>query len=421
MRYRGAIWILLAVLASGAVLSLYTVWSRADSRLDMVMANDLLKTVGRHWDQPEGGDYHEAGMPFAVLDNEGALRYQSPEGRFVSIHEAIRHRDAIMDVTVQDSVVGKLIIQNDEWEKKRANRKQLAVIIGVSYALLAGAGALYLYMLNRSILQPFRRLQQFASNVARGNLDLPLPMEKNNPFGAFTESFDILREELAAARKSEYEANRSKKELVASLSHDIKTPVASITALSELMLLRAKDEKELKQLGTIQAKADQIHRLITDMFQTTMEELVELHVNPAEESSVMLRSMIEQGDFDSRMDCGTIPECLLYTDRARLQQVIDNVISNVYKYANSPVTVRSSLIAGYLRVEVMDYGDGVDEEELPLLFNKYYRGRNANGQSGAGIGLYISSHLMERMGGGMECRNRDDGFSVILFIPLAQN
>lgn len=421
MRYRGAIWILLAVLASGAALSLYTVWSGADTRPDMVLANDLLKTVERHWDQPEDGDYHEVGIPFAVFNNEGTLRYQTPGGRFVSIHEALRNRDVIMDVTVQGSVVGKLVIWNDEWEKERGNRKQLVVIIGVSYALLAGGGVLYLYMLNRSILQPFRRLQQFAGNVARGNLDVPLPMEKNNPFGAFAESFDILREELAAARQSEYEANRSKKELVTSLSHDIKTPVASITALSELMLLRAKDEKELKQLGTIQAKADQIHRLITDMFQSTMEELVELHVNPAEESSVVLRSMIEQSDFDSRINCGTIPECLLYADRTRLQQVIDNVISNVYKYANTPVIVGSSLIAGYLRVEIMDYGDGVDEEELPLLVNKYYRGRNASGQSGAGIGLYISSHLMERMGGGMECRNRDDGFSVILFIPLAQN
>jgi signal transduction histidine kinase len=419
VRYRGIIWVLLAVLASGASLSLYTLWTGVDTRPDMVLANDLLKTVEKHWNRPEDGGYREDGMPFAVLNNEGVLRYQTPGGHFVSIHEAIRNRDVIMDVTVQGSVVGKLVIQNEEWEKERSNRKQLASIIVASYGLLAGGGGLYLYMLNRSILRPFRRLQRFASNVARGNLDLPLPMDRNNPFGAFTESFDILREELAVARQNEYEANRSKKELVASLSHDIKTPVASITALTELMLLRAKDEKEVKQLGTIHAKADQIHRLITDMFHSTMEELAELHVSPAEEPSVILRDMIEQGDYDGRIRCGAIPECLLYADRTRLQQVIDNVISNAYKYADTPVTVRSSLIAGFLRVEIMDFGEGVGEQELPLLFNKYYRGPNSSGQSGAGIGLYISRHLMERMGGGVECHNRDDGFSIILFIPLA--
>ena len=90
-----------------------------------------------------------------------------------------------------------------------------------------------------TVFKPFKKLQSFAVNVARGNLDIPLKMDKNNPFGAFTESFDIMREELAAARQSEYAANRSKKELVASLSHDIKTPVASIKAVSELMLMRA--------------------------------------------------------------------------------------------------------------------------------------------------------------------------------------
>ncbi len=387
----------------------------------MVMANDILKTVEKNWDQPDQGDYRDSKGPFAVLDHEGSLRYQTSGGRFASLGDAIRDRDAILDVTVGGSVVGKLVIENDGLEKERRNRRQLAAIITVSNALLAGGGALYLIMLNRSILRPFRRLQLFARNVARGNLDFPLPMDKNNPFGAFTESFDILREELAAAKQSEYEANRSKKELVASLSHDIKTPVASIQALTELLMLRAKDEKELRQFGMIQAKADQIHRLVADMFQATMEELRELQVKPAEESSVMLRRMIEQADFDNRIDCGPIPECLLYVDRTRLQQVFDNVISNVYKYAGTPVTASASLTEDYLRIEIMDYGEGVGDEELPLLFNKYYRGRNAAERSGAGLGLYISSHLMDRMQGGIECRNRHDGFSVILFIRLVQD
>lgn len=102
-------------------------------------------------------------------------------------------------------------------------------------------------------------------------MEVPLNMNKNNPFGVFTESFDIMREQLAAARKSEYEANRSKKELVASLSHDIKTPVASIKAVSELMLLRAMDAKDIRQLNMINAKAEQIDLMITDMFHATLE------------------------------------------------------------------------------------------------------------------------------------------------------
>ena len=98
---------------------------------------------------------------------------------------------------------------------------------------------------------------------------------------------------LSAARQREYESNRSKKELVATLSHDIKTPVASIKAVSELMLLQAKDEKVMKHVNTIYSKAEQINLLVTDMFHATLEELQQLKLTVTEESSEVLVEMIE--------------------------------------------------------------------------------------------------------------------------------
>jgi K+-sensing histidine kinase KdpD len=67
----------------------------------------------------------------------------------------------------------------------------------------------------------------------------------------------------------------------------------------------------------------------------------------------------------------------------------------------------------------MDYGSGVSRDELPLLFHKFYRGQNVAGQSGAGLGLYISQYLMHGMDGDIECRNCLDGFTVSLQIRLA--
>ncbi|CAK4840667.1 unnamed protein product [Aphanomyces euteiches] len=244
-------------------------------------------------------------------------------------------------------------------------------------------------------------------------------MDKNNPFGAFTESFDIMREELAAARQSEYEANRSKKELVASLSHDIKTPVASIKAVSELMLIRADDNKVIKQLNTIFSKAEQINLLVTDMFHATLEELQELKVTVTEELSSILNGMIANVNYDDQISCDPIPECIILADVTRLQQVLDNVLSNSYKYAGTAVTIASHVTHTHLELRIMDYGNGVAEEELPLLFNKFYRGNNAEGQGGTGLGLYISKYLMQKMLGDIECHNRNGGFTVILKIKLA--
>ena len=250
--------------------------------------------------------------------------------------------------------------------------------------------------------------------MARGNFDIPLNMDKNNYFGAFTESFDLLREELDAARQREYESNRSKKELVATLSHDIKTPVASIKAVSELMLMQAKDDKVIKQVNTIYSKAEQINLLVTDMFHATLEELQQLKLTVTEESSEVLVDMIENVNYDNQIVYDSIPPCIILTDPLRMQQVIDNIISNSYKYAGTNITIKSQINQGYLELHIIDFGSGISEEELPLLFNKYYRGKNVEGKNGSGLGLYISKYFMENMDGQISCYNREDGFTVVL-------
>lgn len=87
---------------------------------------------------------------------------------------------------------------------------------------------LYIYL---NVIRPFNRLNEFASQVAAGNLDLPLEFERNNMFGAFTWAFDSMRLEIRKARACEKEAIENNKTVIATISHDIKTPIASIRAL----------------------------------------------------------------------------------------------------------------------------------------------------------------------------------------------
>jgi signal transduction histidine kinase len=214
-------------------------------------------------------------------------------------------------------------------------------------------------------------------------------------------------------------ANQSKKELVASLSHDIKTPVASIKAVSEVMILNSVIEDDISQLEVINAKADQINTLITNMFSATLEELQELTVTVTEESSVLLGDLIKNVDYNNRATISPIPECIVLIDMLRLLQVIDNIISNSYKYAGTSIGVLVNIKGQYLEIEFKDYGRGVSPEEIPLLFNKFYRARNSVGKSGTGLGLYISQYLMDKMSGDIICRNIDGGFVVILRLHIA--
>lgn len=419
MKLRWMIIIMLAVFLGGSAVSLAVIGSKNVTNVDVVNINEMLKLVEEQWDQLEQADFRSIEEKFTILDNRGFVLHQSDDGQPLSIYDAIKNKHIIVDVMSNDHVVGKLLIHNEDKEMIQQMKEQLSAVLLLMIAVISVLCSIYMLYIHHRVIKPFNRLQSFAVQIARGNLDVSLHMDKDNLFGAFTESFDIMREELAAARQGEYESNRSKKELVATLSHDIKTPVASIKAVSELMLLQAADDKVIKQLNMINSKAEQINLLISDMFHATMEELEELKVTVTEESSTVIVDMLANVNYDNQVSCERIPACIIVIDAIRLQQVLDNIMSNSYKYAGTSVTILSRISHGYLELDIMDYGKGIREDELPLLFNKFYRGSNVEGRIGSGLGLYISQYFMSRMGGDIAGHNRQDGFTVSLRMKLA--
>lgn len=271
----------------------------------------------------------------------------------------------------------------------------------------------------REVISPFNKMQNFAQRVAAGDLEILLEMDRNNLFGAFTESFDIMREELHLARLREYEAERGKKELVASLSHDIKTPVATIKATTEVMQAETKDDRTKELLTVIASRAEQINSLITNMFHATLEELRELKVTTAPTASTAVYDLILTADYHKRIKPFSLPECLLIADPLRLSQVFDNVIGNSYKYAGTEMEVAASFDDNFLTIKMRDFGGGVSGKDLPLICNKFYRGDNSKNKSGYGLGLYISKHLMNQMQGELLCETMHHSFSVTLLLKLA--
>lgn len=152
------------------------------------------------------------------------------------------------------------------------------------------------------------------------------------------------------------------------------------------------------------------------MFQATLEELTVLKVEPLEESSLCINDMFSDLEYYSELKMhGELPECLVYMDKLRLQQVIDNCLNNAWKYAGTMVEVYFHELEDGIRIQMRDSGNGVLEDELPLILEKFYRGSNAKGKDGSGLGLYLAKTFMEQMNGDMQCYN-DNGFVVELFL-----
>jgi signal transduction histidine kinase len=334
------------------------------------------------------------------------------------IYEGLANRATILDLKDGDSMIGKIVFPLETREEE-ALKDHLFRMIGILFAGLL----LFIWVLGAVVyvrfVRPFLKLKGFASHVAAGNLDFPLPIHKKNYFGAFTESFDLMREELKEARQGEYEANRSKKEMVAGLSHDIKTPVSTIKAHCELITLKSREEDTIQKTKIINEKADMIDHLISDMFHATLEDLTVLKINCREEMSTILNDMLGQMNHLKRIHkMNPIPECLIFCDALRLSQVIDNIIHNSYKYTESHIEVSSRIEQGYLRLTLRDFGKGVEDSEVPMLCQKFYRGKNSSGTSGSGLGLYLVRQFMEGMKGSIDIYC-DKGFVVTLYLRIA--
>lgn len=348
----------------------------------------------------------------------------------------------------------ELALYKKIWNNLNSNLEQgrdmMLKYVITFWAVLLVIGIIFILVIHHFMIKPVKEMENFASEIAKGNLDVPLPIHRNNMFGSFTESFDIMREELKVSKEREFEAEKAKREMVAELSHDLKTPVATIRATCEVLdlkykkeiekteeLLKEKDNKEiedrltnlkgnLEKIGYIYKKADTINELVGSVFRATLDDMQEIKIEPKENDSLIIESYFASlKEYGNIILDNHIPECLLLFDKLRMEQVIDNIVGNSYKYAGTDIhvsfaeTEMLSTAKGskniFIKITIRDSGPGVPEEDLPLLTEKFHRGGNAGDKQGYGLGMYLANHYMEKQGGGMEYYN-DHGFVVEILV-----
>ena len=386
-----------------------------DIKTDPVKVNECMYSVTENFG--DESKYNKQ-LDYVILDNDGKLIYKTRDGLSESVNEAIKTRGLILDITVDGEVKGKMIFDyNLGYQIDAFKENTIIVFVLIGVLQLAIMISWYIY-LKRSMITPFKKLSDFAARVAEGNLDLPLQMDKGHVFGAFTESFDLMRSELKKARIAEKKASDEKKEVIAKLSHDIKTPVASIKSTSEVGMAVTKEERAKEMFAVIDAKTDQIKSLVDNLFTSSVQDITDIEVNPGNQPSDVISTIIKNADYLKRADDFSIPECSVYFDKLRLQQVFDNIFMNSYKYADTKMHVNAEISGDYLVIRVSDEGPGVKEEEIPLLKEKFKRGSNASDKDGAGLGLYLTNYFMEKMDGQLGLKNLDKGFEVSVYIRI---
>lgn len=278
---------------------------------------------------------------------------------------------------------------------------------------------------DHAIFGPFERMKSYVNQIAQGNFDIALTYERSNYFGEFTWAFDSMRQEITKARSGEREAIENNKTVIATLSHDIKTPIASIRAYAEGLEanLDCTAGRRQRYIAVILKKCDEVARLTDDLFLHSVSDLDKLKIQTKQFGlCAFMRNDVAEisaGRDDVRI---LLPdeEIPVNADPNRLLQVCENLINNSRKYAKTKIDIKVVRQEDTVSISFRDYGRGVADEDIPFIFDKFYRGKNCADEQGSGLGLYIVKYIVQQMGGFIELSNCREGLETVVVLPVAE-
>ncbi|MBR1392091.1 MAG: HAMP domain-containing histidine kinase [Lachnospiraceae bacterium] len=301
-----------------------------------------------------------------------------------------------------------------------------AGIFSVAVFFFAAAGLLLfgvLWHIRNSIVAPLDQAELFLTSMSKGNLEEEIPLEKGRYLFSFQNSVGKLRDELKVTHERELALLREKKMLILSLTHDVKTPLSTILLSAKALQRKLYREEEQKEEAYQQIidRGEEILHYVEEIAEGSKEDIIEIPV--AMEEFYLSEAVARvQKDYEGKcallqvaFTIGAYRDILLRGDLHRTVEAVENLLENGLKYGDGlRLAITFTEEEGCRLLHVFNSGEPVGEEELPHLFDSFYRGSNVRGKNGSGLGLYICKQIMTKMGGDVYALRREDGMEVVL-------
>lgn len=299
----------------------------------------------------------------------------------------------------------------------------------VAVALLAAVAFTNWYLtrsLFRHIEAPLDALVQGVQRVRDGDLETPIAYAGADEFKAACDTVDEMAARLRATLDEQQRQQQKKQELIAGMSHDLKSPLAAIRAYTEALLEGvARDESARRRyLQTIYARETELEALVNRLF-----ELAKLGASeyPVQLQSLALREelteLAESGSEGLAVSLEKVGGERVQADKELLARIVHNLFDNSRKYGATHVRLSSAAADGSVELRFADDGPGVPESQLDSLFDAFYRGDAARTKpaGGSGLGLAVVKEAAERMHGTAKAENAPGGgLCVVLTLPAGE-
>lgn len=301
--------------------------------------------------------------------------------------------------------------------------------VEISLILILISLSLYnLVMMNRKIISPIDNLLVATNKMILGDYTGRIDHGEVDEIQELCGKLEMLRDELKVSKEKEMSLVRGRKELIAAISHDLRTPIASIEAYIEGLIngICKTEEQKSKYLKIIYDKSKKLSKLINDLFIHSQQEAEELSI---EKKLVYFEPFITSITSGLEIEFKKLnreliiekptPNPLINIDSYRMEQVILNLLENSKKYTEDGgvIKLRAFREEDSVIVQVDDDGIGISLEDLPFVFDKFFRGdkgRNTE-KGGAGLGLSICKYIIEKHGGNIWIESKDNGGTIVSF------
>ncbi len=286
--------------------------------------------------------------------------------------------------------------------------------------MLVGAGgivaaALIGLAVGRSALLPVRRLSEAAGHIARTEELTPIPVTGDDELASLAASFNEMLVALQASRDRQ-------RQLVADAGHELRTPLTSLRTNLEL-LAQADRQGGLEPLQRdeiltdVTLQVEELSTLVGDLVELARDEPLERTPEPLNLADIIARAAdrVRRRAPSVTFAVNAQPWWVL-GEAQILERAVTNLLDNAAKWGPSGGTVTIELVGG--RLTVADEGDGINEKDLPMIFERFYRADDARRMPGSGLGLSIVRQAAERHGGGVAAVNRNPrGAAFTMWLP----
>lgn len=284
-----------------------------------------------------------------------------------------------------------------------------------------------LLFLRNKLVIPFLALRDMPYELAKGRLNTEIEENKSRFFGNFVWGISMLKDHLKDSQMKALKLEKEKKMLLLSVSHDIKTPLNSIKLYAKALEEGIYDTEETitEAAGHIADLSGEIEDFVQEIVKSSSEEIISIEI---ENTEFYLKDLVDQireyyepkcklfmtdftiGSYDNRLLKGSMDGAF---------EAVENIMENAFKYGDGRSIAITFYEEEYCQViKIKNTGQQVKAEEMPHLFDSFYRGSNAGSREGNGLGLYICGEIMRKMEGEIFALAQEDGMSFHLVFQM---